>query len=143
MIHFNEGEQVVFKELFGNPLIKTEEDRKFYLELLELVNNYHCHYSTMINGKKHRALKEWILAKTPKLVAIQDYKFSMSTYVVWILEGREDFPTCLNPNCKKKFGFHTNLSICPIHGNVGYRLYCCDKCRDSSPLVKEHRRQTN
>lgn len=143
MIHFNEGEQVIFKEYPDNPLIKTEEDRQFYLELLDLVNNNHSHYSAMINAKDRKNLKDWIFSKVPKLTAIKDFKHSMSTYVVWILEGREDFPICPNPNCGKQFGFHQNIGIGPVHGNVGYRLYCSDKCRDSSPFVKEHRRQTN
>lgn len=143
MIHFEEGEPIVFKELAGNPLIKTDEDRQFYRQLLDLVNNNHSHYSAMINAESRKDLKEWIFSKTPKLVAVEDFKHSMSTHVIWILEGREDFPICPNPECGKQFGFRQNIGIRPVHGNVGYRLYCCDKCRDSSPLVKEHRRQTN
>lgn len=145
MIKMNENGQ--FEYINENPLIMSDYDRNMYHELIDLVNRDKCHYSGIINGKAHQYLKEWILSKTQKLVEIEEkenFKFQMSTHVFWILDGRQDFPFCLNPNCNKQFGFNLNVSLAPRAGNpIGYRLYCSDKCKDSSPIVKEHRRQTN
>lgn len=134
-----------------NPLLITECDKENYLLLIEIVKKYNRLSSRVIDditypdyGKckkqiafyRSKKLREWIIAKTPKLND-NTFQYSLLTRINWIFNGRTEFPTC--PVCKRTYGIHQNISA----KGRGYYGFCSIKCVNNSEETRDKIKQTN
>ncbi len=109
-------------------------DRNIDIEnrLKKLIAEHRCQHSRLIQKREeYRDILEYIIARTPKL---NDPFYKLSTRIVWVLEGYDDFPVC--KTCGKSL-VHKNVNV-----PFGYRMFCNKKCANGHEESKRKGKET-
>lgn len=134
----------------NNHLLTNEFDKQQYQTLIKVVEKYNRLSTRVIDVKRYpeyakhskdvstyrsKNLLDWINSKTP-LLNDNEFNYSLSTKIHWILKGMQSFPIC--PLCGKIFGIKQNVSI-----KRGYHKFCSIQCINKSEETRNKIKQTN
>ena len=126
-----------------NVFIQSDKDKENLIILFQAIDKIK-HLETLFNSNSHsryefynnvKNLKLWIIDKTKFLDDLikEKFKISFKTRCYWLVKGNKNLEFCKNPNCKTNISLTQNV----VSIMAGYRDYCCVKCVNNDPLVRQ------
>lgn len=119
-----------------NKLIKSEEDKIYYLRLVEMIKTHKYGLCASIASKANTDLRNWIYSKTLRLVDTDKFQYKISTRVFWVRYGLADFPKCRI--CGNTIGVNCDIKLVR-----GYPDHCSFKCAQHDSIVMQRKIDTN
>ena len=129
---------------FGkNIFVENAQDEKNLTLLLKGINEIRCVAKVIRSDvpkrikfyKEIHGLKSWIFEKTKfldRLIAGK-IEITIQTRCYWLVKGNKEMVFCKNPNCRANISLTQNV----VSIIAGYRDYCCVKCVNNDPLIRQ------